>query len=204
MAVAALVLGIVGVVACFVFVLSLLAVVFGLISARTVKRSNGAVTGLTMARAGWILGVIGLLVGAAFIAAGLSGAFDDEGATDLDDLTVGDCVTIDGIDEDAIRSIPTVDCAELHEGEVFAIGELNADRDRDYPGDEAASGEAIERCAGDLFTDFVGIAYADSEYDVFYIYPQRAQWNKTRGEYICIVYSLDGPTLTGSVRGSNR
>ena len=45
---------------------------------------------------------------------------------------------------------------------------------------------------------------ADSEYDVFYIYPERAQWNKTRGAFICIVYSLDGPTLTGSVRGSNR
>ena len=51
---------------------------------------------------------------------------------------------------------------------------------------------------------FVGIAYANSEYEVFYIYPQRAQSNKTRGAYICIVYSLDGPTLTGSVRGSNR
>jgi hypothetical protein len=204
MAVAAMVLGIIGVVACFVFVLSLLAVVFGLVSARTIKRSNGAVTGLKMARAGWILGVVGLLVGGAFVAAGLSGAFDEEGATDLDELAVGDCVTIDGIDEDAIRSIPTVECTELHEGEVFAVGELNSDRDRDYPGDDAASDEAIGRCAGDLFTDFVGVPYAESEYDVFYIYPQRAQWNKTRGAYICIVYSLDGPTLRGSVRGSNR
>ena len=204
LAVAALVLGIIGVVACFVFVLSLLAVVFGLVSARTIKRSHGAVTGLKMARAGWILGVVGLLVGGAFIAAGLSGAFDEEGATDLDDLAVGDCVAIDGVDEEAIRSIPTIDCAELHEGEVFAIGQLNADRDRDYPGDDAVSDEAVERCAGDLFTDYVGVAYADSEYDVFYIYPRRAQWNKTRGAYICIVYSLDGATLTDSVRGSNR
>jgi Domain of unknown function (DUF4190)/Septum formation len=204
MATAALVLGIIGVVACFVFVFSVLALVFGLLAARTIKRSNGAVIGIKMARAGWILGVIGLLIGGAFIAAGLSGAFDEEGVTDLDDVEVGDCVNIDAIDGDAIRGLPAVDCAELHEGEVYFVGQLNADRDRDYPGDDAAGTEAVDRCSGDLFTEFVGTEYADSEFDVYYIYPQRAQWSKTRGTFICIVYSLDGATLTGTVRGSNR
>ena len=204
MAIAALVLGIIGVVACFVFVFSLLAVVFGLIAARTIKRSNGSVTGIKMARAGWILGLIGLLVGGAFIAAGLSGAFDEEGVTDLDEVAVGDCINVDAIDGEAIRGLPTVDCAELHEGEVYFVGQLNSDRDRDYPGDDVASDEAVGRCAGDLFTEFVGTEYADSEFDIYYIYPQRAQWSKTRGTFLCIVYSLDGATLTGTVRGSNR
>ena len=76
---------------------------------------------MKMARAGWILGVIGLLVGGAFIAAGLSGAFDEEGVDRIStSVAVGDCVDHRrrrrGRDQ---RSIPTVDCAELHEGEVF-------------------------------------------------------------------------------------
>jgi hypothetical protein len=178
--------------------------VFGLVAARTIKNSNGAVTGLKMARAGWILGLVGLLIGGGFIAAGLSGAFDEEGVTGLGDVDVGDCVDISDIDEDAISGLPTVECSELHEGEVYFIGQMNADRARDFPGDDEVDGEAAQRCSGDVFTDYIGATYAESEFDVFYIYPQRLQWNKDRGEFICIAYSLDGAVLTASIRNANR
>ncbi|MGH9135216.1 MAG: DUF4190 domain-containing protein, partial [Ilumatobacteraceae bacterium] len=58
MALASMILGIVGLLTCFILVPSLLALIFGLVAAGRIKRSGGAVTGAGLARAGWILGII--------------------------------------------------------------------------------------------------------------------------------------------------
>jgi hypothetical protein len=58
---------------------SLLALVFGLVAAGRIKRSLGTQGGLGMARAGWILGVVGLCVFAMAIAViALGEDFEDE------------------------------------------------------------------------------------------------------------------------------
>jgi hypothetical protein len=105
MATAALVLGIVGLVLFFLFIPALLALIFGLVSGRQIKRSNGVLPGMGFARAGWIMGAIGLLGGLAFwIVAGVTGAFDED-LESPSDLRVGDCVRLD-LDDEEISSCP--------------------------------------------------------------------------------------------------
>lgn len=63
MAIAALVLGIVGMLMCCFFVPSVLGIVFGTIGMRDVRESGGAKTGEGLAKAGFILGIIGTALG---------------------------------------------------------------------------------------------------------------------------------------------
>lgn len=60
-AIAALVCGIIGIVACPI-IFSIIAIVLGRQSERRVKESGGTLTGDQMAKAGWILGIIGLVL----------------------------------------------------------------------------------------------------------------------------------------------
>jgi hypothetical protein len=123
MAIAALVLGIAGAVLCFVFVPSILALIFGLVAARDIKRSAAAgvpKAGAGMARAGWILGLVGLVVGVVFVIIAVATSEDD---TSVRDLRVGDCLQMDDLG-DVVRNVPTVECSEPHDGEVYASSEL--------------------------------------------------------------------------------
>ena len=64
MAIASFVLGIVGIISWWMggFVISILAVIFGIIGLREVKRSPDQVTGYGLALAGFILGVVTLAI----------------------------------------------------------------------------------------------------------------------------------------------
>jgi hypothetical protein len=63
MAIASLVLGIVGILACGCFIFSILAVVFGRIGQNNIRQSGGAQTGEGLAKWGFILGVVGIVLG---------------------------------------------------------------------------------------------------------------------------------------------
>ena len=135
-----MILGIIGLVLCFIVIPSLLALIFGIISARQIKRSGGALTGSGFARAGWIMGLIGLLAGGGLIAASASGAFDD-GETGVFDLEAGDCVNFD-FNPEADRHHRGHDGrgrrlrrAARSRGDV-QLGELNPDEDLPYPSNE--------------------------------------------------------------------
>jgi hypothetical protein len=83
-AVAALVLGILGLVMCPV-ICSIIAIILGKISQRKIEESGGTLGGLGMAKAGWILGIIGVVVGILWIvifAAIFIGAIMSEGGFD--------------------------------------------------------------------------------------------------------------------------
>jgi Domain of unknown function (DUF4190)/Septum formation len=202
MAVASLVLGIIGIVACFVFVPAILALVFGLVAASAIKKSDGQITGKGLARAGWILGFIGVLIGIGFYVAGANGAFDD-GKKSAFDLKVGDCVNVSSLTDDStVKDVPVTKCAELHDGEVYATGKLDPAKSRKYPGTEVAKGEARERCIAD-FKGYVGSDLDDSEFDVYYLASNDVAWKTTRGSFLCVLQA-DGPSLTGSMRGSGR
>ena len=122
-----MILGIVGLVLCFILIPSLLALIFGIISARQIKRSAGALTGSGSPRR-LDHGLIGLLAGGGFIAASASGAFDD-GDTGVFELESGDCANFDFNPEtDRIIEVTTVeviDCDEPHEAEVMFLDELD-------------------------------------------------------------------------------
>jgi hypothetical protein len=91
-----------------------------------------------------------------------------------------------------------------HDAEVFDVDLLNPGRDRPYPREEALFAELQTLCTGSAFTDYVGVEYAVSAFEVLYFYPLADDWDFQRGEYHCVLYSLDGEVLTESVEGSGR
>ena len=62
MAVTALVTGILGLVCCGCGVFSIAALVFGVLGKKEIAESNGAKTGAGMAQAGFILGIVGIVL----------------------------------------------------------------------------------------------------------------------------------------------
>jgi hypothetical protein len=63
LAVASLVLGIVGILPCCYCIPSILAIIFGCVSKSSIKKSSGSLGGNGMATAGLVLGIIGLVFG---------------------------------------------------------------------------------------------------------------------------------------------
>jgi hypothetical protein len=197
-----LVLGIVGVVLFVLFVVPVVALVLGLIAASRAKRAPGPGSGLGRARAGWILGLIGIVAFAGFVVAA---ALED---VDGDDISVGrleagDCVdTVDGpVGDDGIEELPRRDCDERHDAEVFLVEELPLEGD-EYPGQERANTEAQELCVGDGFEDYVGTSYQRSIYEVSWLYPSERSWGFGDRSAVCMVVSASGDPLTESVEGS--
>ncbi len=202
LAVAALVCGIAGVFLFVLFaVLPMLAFVFGLVSAGAIKRSSGGLRGLGMARAGWILGALGIVGFGVFAWAVATERID----TDIEPATtiaVGDCIATlppEGtvIDDD----LDTVDCAVPHEAEVIAMGNLNPGSEP-FPGDTEVAMLVEERCL-DAFATFVGMEYSQSVLEVYYVQPSELGWKIVDGEYTCMVYE-PGKAITGTLAGANR
>ena len=171
-----MILGIVGLVTCFIFVPSLLALIFGFVAARQIKRSAGALTGSGLARAGWIMGLVGLLFGGALITASATGVLDG-GETAVFDVEQGDCVNFDFNPESEIliqvTTVDVVDCDEEHEAVVVQVGELNPDEDRDYPDNDALFEESYAGCGREITSDIFAVA------------PDEDSWNDHGGPFVC-------------------
>jgi hypothetical protein len=63
MAIASLVLGIIGIPACGCLIISVLAIIFGRIAKNDIAQSGGTKTGAGLAQWGFILGIVGLALG---------------------------------------------------------------------------------------------------------------------------------------------
>jgi len=207
LATAALVCGLVGLLTFWILgIVPLLGLIFGLISARAIKRSNGTLVGLGKARAGWITGLIGVVGGAAFIWAGATGRLenDDEDASDKSSYLyadVGDCIT-DFPDIEIVFELDFVSCDEQHGAEMYNTGELNPDGNRDYPGDETLLLEVQTACEAG-FEPYVGRAYEQSVFEVYYLYPRAFGWKADRGGYFCFLGEV-GKTTSGTAFRSDR
>jgi len=214
LATAALVCGLVGLATFWLFgIVPLLALIFGLSSVRTIRNSGGTLRGLGMARAGWILGLIGVVGAAAFLWAGFTGRLDDESegsaesetsnslSSSYQDAAVGDCVGSVPVGE-VVYELDFVSCDVAHAAEVYAVGELNANQTREYPGDVELLTEVQTACAG-AFEPYVGRSYELSVFEVYYLYPRRFGWRAERGSYVCFLVE-EGKTNTGSVFQSDR
>jgi hypothetical protein len=198
LAVAALVLGIVGIPFCFVLVPPALAVIFGLVATRAIKRSgtqHAIGAGFGMARAGWILGAIGLLLFGAFVATGASERFNERTAA-VSDLEVGDCINLG--EAPTVASVPVVDCDQGHDAEVIFTGELPVGP---YPGESVVQNDIFDRCVPNLFQAYVGKDYASSMFEVQVLYPRQEGWSLDRG-FLCLAVKLDGSRIVGTVHGS--
>jgi hypothetical protein len=202
MAIAALVCGIVGLLVFFLLVVSVVALVLGLVAASKAKRSElGPAAGLGMARAGWILGAVGVALFAVFVTLAATGVIEDD-EIDVTDLDPGDCVELD-VGAEEIRELPRTECDEPHDGEVYLVDDVQLDRE-EYPGLSAIAAEIDERCTGEAFEDYVGTPYLRSELAYSYLYPVESGWERGDREFVCVAVEADGSTLFESVEGSRR
>ncbi len=95
--------------------------------------------------------------------------------TSVFDLEVGDCVVSLGeeAETEEVERVSTVDCSELHDGEVVALFEVEGD---DYPGEDALIDLGVEDCPSEAST---------------YLYPTEDSWNELEDrEIACIFESL--------------
>ena len=207
MATAALVCGLAGLVLFIFLAPSVVALVLGLIAARRARARPHPGDGRGRAIAGWILGIVGILGFLAVVITAIvadedgSSVRDDGDEVSVYDLEAGDCVNLPVDDEDSIEELPVRDCAEPHDAEVYAIDDMTIDAD-DYPGMDAVANDTERICAGDAFERYVGSDVASSRYGYYYLFPSEESWVQGDREYVCMVISIDGSSLTGSVQGS--
>jgi hypothetical protein len=134
--------------------------------------------------------VLALALGAC---AGIGG-----GGTSVFDLEVGDCFD-DPTSTGEVSEVPTIDCAEPHDNEVYAAYDYDGDS---FPGDDAMVAAADEGCQ-DRFESFVGIGYFESALYYTHLVPTQESWDSGDREIICVLYE-PGEKLTGSMEGAAR
>ncbi len=121
-----------------------------------------------------------------------------EGEQDAFTLVIGDCINFSGAGE--VDTVPVVDCAEPHDQEIFAATNLTGDA---FPGEAVVSDELDAFCMGDVFTDFIGLSYADSIFYTSGFHPTAASWENGDRELLCTVGNENAQT-TGTLAGINQ
>lgn len=119
-----------------------------------------------------------------------------EDPTSVFSLEVGQCIDSEA-DSGQVGSVPVVECSQPHEGEIYALPQAP---DGEYPGEAALQQTAQDRCIGSAYTDYVGLPYEQSEFEVTFLLPTEQSWGGGDREIACIVQNEE----SGSVRGSNR
>ena len=127
-----------------------------------------------------------------------SGDITEGGDVGVFALEVGDC--FDQPPDGNISEVAAVPCADPHDVEVFAKFDMEGGDGADFPGTEAVQ-TASEDCAGELFTDYVGIEFQASRFGVLPITPTEQTWNELDDrEIICTANTSDGTQITGSIK----
>ena len=207
MATAALVCGIVGAVLFIFLVPSVVALVLGLIAASRARRHPHPGDGRGRAVAGWILGIVGIVAFVSVVIVAIVVEDEDSGGiVEGDDVSVyelepGDCLNLPTEGEAPIEELPRRDCDEPHDAEVYAIDDLTTDAEN-YPGLDVVAADTERICRGDAFERYVGTDVESSRYGYYYLFPSDDSWEQGDREYVCMVISLDGSSLTGSAEGS--
>ncbi|MEU9144977.1 DUF4190 domain-containing protein [Streptomyces sp. NPDC048349] len=150
---------------------------------------------------------------------GFSGALDDapkrdttgrvteEGSSEVKDLRVGDCFTTDDDlaeyqdkdGADAPFTVTVVPCGRPHEGEAYAVFDL--EDDGAYPGTEKVAATTDEKC-GKALTDYVGpSANLPDTLQTYVYFPSEGTWDSGDRQVTCFVGDTSGSS-TGSVRAT--
>lgn len=173
----------------------LFSLVFGVIALVQVRdgRQKGkglAIGGLALTVTWFVAGLVLIIVAVATSGADRdqSGQITSGGSIPVTSLRAGDCVN--GLTEDTLTfSIPAVPCAEPHEGQVYSVFDVSMDGA--WPGENAVSGEAQDRCLRALEEEFPG-TYDDPAVELFYFHPSEKTWRTGDREIVCLTYYLDG------------
>ncbi len=116
------------------------------------------------------------------------------------EVAIGECVNLPSGDE--VADVTAVDCAEPHDAEVYALPQHPDPTEAPYPGFEALSTFAEERCL-EAFEGYVARDYASSALLSTALTPSRESWEEADDrEIVCLLTGEDGTQLTGSKRSS--
>lgn len=103
------------------------------------------------------------------------------------------------VSDEQLSEMPTVDCSEEHDSQVFRVFDLP---DGPFPSDDEYSAALEDECLP-AFEDFVGVAYEDSELFIYDVGPLEEGWEMGDREVICVAYFDDGQMTNETFEGSN-
>lgn len=163
----------------------------------------------TGSRALRILRPVGIVAVIAVVAIGawwFSAKRDDSGAiTDAGDLSsfelrVGDCFDLKDAAAELVADVTAKPCTETHEYEVYLVEDMPAG---DFPSQATIDAYAADSCLP-AFESFIGLAYEQSELEIYYLAPSEDSWRNGDRAVMCAVYHPRIDELTGSLKGSAR
>lgn len=126
-----------------------------------------------------------------------TGQVTESSTIDVFALKLGDCMLDTG--SGTLSDANVVPCAELHDQEVYHEITMEDGEFSDESIDAASEG-----CIGDAFTTFVGLAYADSVFEVTTLTPTKESWEQNNDHLIqCIIMDPAGQ-VEGSLAGAAR
>ncbi|MGA5461878.1 septum formation family protein [Mycobacterium sp. NPDC050041] len=141
-----------------------------------------------------ILGVVGLVL-LLLIAAAIVVAYFlvGRGTVTANNVEIGDCLA-DMPDGTRVLTVRTVDCAESHEGEVFAMLTMP---DGDFPGQSSL--EEFSDSCGPALAAYAPTAIEDPSVGVYVLYPTEETW--TQGDRVVTCIATVDPPRAGSLKG---
>ncbi|WP_062389535.1 septum formation family protein [Demequina iriomotensis] len=114
-------------------------------------------------------------------------------------LEVGECVDNPVLFEEEaeqdVETLPRVDCADPHDGEVYHVEDVESDS---LPADVA---ETAEQACYEAYEGFVGIAYEDSVYYFSALYPTEDSWQLGDRQIACVITGDIDVKFEGSLAG---
>jgi hypothetical protein len=121
--------------------------------------------------------------------------------TSVLDLQVGQCFD-EGESGESIGNVNTIDCAQPHVREVFAVLDYPADSAAAFPGENVLSDWASDNCLAP-FQEYVGVPYEQSKYFILYLTPSTETWASGDREVVCTLNAEGNAKITGSKKGAN-
>jgi Septum formation len=116
-------------------------------------------------------------------------------------LRVGDCFDIKDPAADEIGDVTALPCTELHQYEIFFVGSMSM-AERVYPSQDDLDTYVEDHCRPTFYT-YVGRIYAESELEIFTLFPTNEAWGDGERSISCAAH-LGDSRLSASVKGSKR
>jgi hypothetical protein len=153
---------------------------------------------------------LGLIVVGLFVAAGAigglifnasrgsSGEITKSGDLAAIDLRVGDCFDLKDPSAEEIGDVTALPCTTEHEYETFFIGTM---AEGPFPSEDGFIDWLDGNCRP-AFDAYVGMAYENSELDIFWLQPTSEAWGQGDRSVQCALYHPRIHRLTESLKGS--
>jgi hypothetical protein len=117
------------------------------------------------------------------------------------DLALGSCYLVADLPAE-VATVPVVDCAQPHGGEMYAMAFVGAGPEDVYPGEDAMRARALDVCGADLEA-FVGLPQAGSRFAYWFTVPDEYEAYHGNPQIRCFLESA-ADDVVGSARGTSQ